>query len=83
MLVKTLFKSFNNKITTTEKKETKNTNTKRKKKIGNISDIIVIINGNKKIRRQELKLNVYVLPYMVVTLDTAHFERSLLNADAL
>jgi len=66
------------------KQETKNKNTKRKKKIGNnISDIIVIINGNKKIRRQELKLNVYVLPYMVVTLDTAHFERSLLNADAL
>ena len=35
MLDKTLFKSFNNKNTTTEKKETKNTNTKRKKKIGN------------------------------------------------
>jgi len=32
---KTLFKSFNNKNTTTEKNETKNTNTKRKKKIGN------------------------------------------------
>ena len=40
------------------------------------------IKNNIQKRRQELKLNVYVLPYMVVTLDTAHFERSLLNADA-
>jgi len=34
-------------------------------------------------RRKELKLNVYVLADMVVTRDTAHFERSLLNIDAL
>ena len=38
---------------------------------------------NKKKETKELKLNVYVLPPMLVTLDTAHFERSLLNADAL
>ena len=36
----------------------------------------------KKKRRKELKLNVYVLLNMLVTPDTAHFERSLLNADA-
>ena len=38
---------------------------------------------NKNKETKELKLNVYVLKYMVVTRDTAHFERSLLNADAL
>ncbi len=32
--------------------------------------------------RKELKLNFYVLDFMVVTLDTDHFERSLLNTDA-
>ena len=31
---------------------------------------------------KDLKLNGYVLSCMVVTFDTAHFERSLLNADA-
>ena len=36
----------------------------------------------KKKGDKELKLNDYVLEDMVVTLDTAHFERSLLNADA-
>ena len=37
----------------------------------------------KKNENKELKLNGYVLYRMSVTLDTAHFERSLLNADAL
>ena len=37
----------------------------------------------KKKGDKELKLNDYVLPCMLVTLDTAHFERSLLNALAL
>ena len=36
----------------------------------------------KKKGDKELKLNVYVLSSMLVTLDTAHFERSLLNTDA-
>ena len=31
---------------------------------------------------KELKLNDYVLAYMLVTLDTAQFKRSLLNTDA-
>ena len=34
----------------------------------------------KKRRRKELKLKVYVLLVMSVTLNTAQFERSLLNA---
>ena len=33
-------------------------------------------------KKNKLRLNVYVLSYMVVTRDTTHFERSLLNADA-
>ena len=33
-------------------------------------------------RRQRIEIDVYVLAYMLVTLDTAQFERSLLNADA-
>jgi hypothetical protein len=33
-------------------------------------------------KKNKLRLNVYVLPYMVVTRDTTPFERSLLNADA-
>ena len=37
---------------------------------------------NKKRETKELKLNGYVLPCMLVTLDTAHFDRSLLNTDA-
>ena len=37
---------------------------------------------NKKKETTKLKLNVYVLLCMLVTLDTAHFEISLLNADA-
>ena len=37
----------------------------------------------KKKEDKELKLNVYVLPCMVVMRDTVHFERSLLNTDAL
>ena len=39
-------------------------------------------NEYKKKGDKELKLNGYVLSCMLVTLDTAHFERSLLNTDA-
>ena len=39
-------------------------------------------NEYKKKGDKELKLNGYVLACMLVTLDTAHFERSLLNTDA-
>ena len=38
---------------------------------------------NKKKETKNWNWNVYVLFCMLVTLDTAHFERSLLNADAL
>ena len=89
---KTLFKSFNNKNTTTEKNETKNTNTKRKKTIGNnilvgYSLLYTKIENYKeqytnKRRRQKRNWNGYVLYCMLVTLDTAQFEISLLNADA-
>ena len=40
------------------------------------------IKNNTKKRREELKLKVYVLYDMSVTLDTAHFERSRLKTDA-
>ena len=38
--------------------------------------------NNTKRRKENLKLNGYVLASILVTRDTAHFERSLLNADA-
>ena len=40
------------------------------------------IKNDTKKRRKKLKLNGYVLLRMLVTPDTAHFETSLLNADA-
>ena len=64
-------------------------NRNKKKKIGNnISDIVFVIIKWKTIKeqykrkRKELKLIGYVLSSMVRTRDTAHFERSLLNAYA-
>ena len=39
-------------------------------------------NIQKKKDNKELKLNGYVLFFMLVTRDTDHFERSLLNTDA-
>jgi len=63
-------------------------NRDKKKKIGNnISDIVFVIikwktikNNTKKEKR--IEIDGYVLFFMVVTRDTAHFERSRLNADA-
>ena len=93
MLHETLFKSFNNKITTTGKKrdkEHKYQKGRRKLEIIYQCDIVCqilkwkTIKNNIQIKEgdKELKLNVYVLADMVVTRDTAHFERSLLNTDA-
>ena len=93
---KTLFTSFNNKNTTTEKKRQRTQIPKRKKRIGNnilvgytctCSLLYTKIENYKeqytnKKGDKELKLNGYVLKYMLVTLDTAQFERSLLNTDA-
>ena len=53
---KTLFKSFNNKITTTGKKRDKEQIPKRNKKIGNnISDIIVCSNKMENYKEQYTK----------------------------
>ena len=53
-----------------------------------ISDVIFVIikwktTKNNTKRRKELKLSVYVLFSILVTRDTAHFERSLLNTFTL
>ena len=89
----TLFKSFNNNNTTTEKQRDKEQIPKKKKKIGN--NILVWYSlldtkmenykeqyTNNKRRQKNWNWNGYVLSFMVVTCDTAHFETSLLNADA-
>ena len=78
------------------KKKRQRTNTKRKKKIGN--NILVgysLLDTRTKMenfkeqytrtnnkRRQRIEIDVYVLAYMLVTLDTAQFEISLLNTFA-
>ena len=75
------------------KKRDKEQIPKRKKKIGN--NILVGYSlldtkmeiykeqyTNNKRERKEVKLNGYVLLYMLITLDTSHFEISLLNLDA-
>ena len=87
---KTLFKSFNNKNTTTEKKRDKEQIPTWNKKIGN--NILVGYSlldtkmeiykeqyTNNKRRQKNWNWTGYVLSYMLVTLDTAHFETSLLN----
>ena len=52
-----------------------------------ISDIVFVKIKWKTIKNnitgdKELNLNCYVLEFMLVTRDTAHFERSRLNTDA-
>ena len=39
-------------------------------------------NNKQTKRRKRIEIKVYVPLFMLVTLDTAHFERSLLNTDA-
>ena len=89
MLQKTLFKSFSNN-NTKKKKETKKKYKRQKRNGNNISDTCIVSYNKmdnykeqyKKKGDKELKSNGYVLPYRVVKPDTAHFEISLLNADA-
>ena len=81
----------NHSITIIQKKKKRQEQIPKKKKIGNnISDkgfcyyIIETIRKNTtKKGNKNWNWNDYVLRYMVVTLDTAHFEISLLNTDAL
>ena len=86
---KMLFKSFNNKQQK-GKKETEAQIPKKKRIGNNISGILFVIikwnarkNNTKKNETKNWNWNVYVLLCMLVTRDTAHFERSLLNADAI
>ena len=87
MLFQTLFKSFKN-DKTKRKKRDKNKYKRKKKVEKDISDTYCLLyqmeNYKKQYKKEERNWNwnVYVLQLRSVKLVTAHFEISLLTADA-